>query len=250
MIFSDRILAVAGLAGVLGFAGAASAATVDLSSAVNADVTGYDGGSAYPQNGGKVTIGGIDFQLATLPSGKTGVAQLYANPNDGDHTQSFTITTNLVDAGTIYTIANSAFGSAGKYAGEITFNTLGGLHFDYIYTEGYNIRDHANTTFTNSASNLFASADYGNDRFDVQKIDLPAAFGNDTITSIVFSYVTGPKAGSSVPGDGEAFLAGITSADAVSAVPEPSTWAMMILGFCGVGFMALRQRNRLASNLA
>jgi len=29
----------------------------------------------------------------------------------------------------------------------------------------------------------------------------------------------------------------------VSAVPEPSTWAMMILGFAGVGFMAYRRRN-------
>lgn len=26
------------------------------------------------------------------------------------------------------------------------------------------------------------------------------------------------------------------------AVPEPSTWAMMILGFCGVGFMAYRRK--------
>jgi hypothetical protein len=29
----------------------------------------------------------------------------------------------------------------------------------------------------------------------------------------------------------------------VSAVPEGSTWAMMILGFAGVGFMAYRRRN-------
>jgi hypothetical protein len=29
-----------------------------------------------------------------------------------------------------------------------------------------------------------------------------------------------------------------------AAVPEPSTWAMMILGFLGVGFMAYRKRNR------
>ena len=28
----------------------------------------------------------------------------------------------------------------------------------------------------------------------------------------------------------------------ISAVPEPSTWAMMILGFAGVGFMAYRQK--------
>jgi hypothetical protein len=28
----------------------------------------------------------------------------------------------------------------------------------------------------------------------------------------------------------------------VSVVPEPSTWAMMILGFCGLGFMAYRRK--------
>jgi hypothetical protein len=32
-----------------------------------------------------------------------------------------------------------------------------------------------------------------------------------------------------------------------TAVPEPSTWAMMILGFAGVGFMAYRRRNNVAS---
>jgi PEP-CTERM motif len=36
-----------------------------------------------------------------------------------------------------------------------------------------------------------------------------------------------------------------------SAVPEPSTWAMMILGFYGVGFMAYRRKqNGLALRLA
>lgn len=31
------------------------------------------------------------------------------------------------------------------------------------------------------------------------------------------------------------------------AVPEPSTWAMMILGFCGLGFMTYRRRNQSAA---
>lgn len=31
-----------------------------------------------------------------------------------------------------------------------------------------------------------------------------------------------------------------------AAVPEPSTWAMMILGFCGVGFMAYRRKSKPA----
>jgi hypothetical protein len=28
-----------------------------------------------------------------------------------------------------------------------------------------------------------------------------------------------------------------------AAVPEPATWAMMVLGFCGLGFLARRRRN-------
>jgi hypothetical protein len=31
----------------------------------------------------------------------------------------------------------------------------------------------------------------------------------------------------------------------ISAVPEPSTWAMMVLGFAGVGFMAYRRRGHI-----
>jgi hypothetical protein len=34
-----------------------------------------------------------------------------------------------------------------------------------------------------------------------------------------------------------------------SAVPEPSTWAMMVLGFAGLGFMAYRRRNQSPARL-
>jgi hypothetical protein len=33
----------------------------------------------------------------------------------------------------------------------------------------------------------------------------------------------------------------------VAAVPEPSTWAMMILGFAGVGYLTYRRRNQAAA---
>ena len=33
---------------------------------------------------------------------------------------------------------------------------------------------------------------------------------------------------------------------AIAAVPEPSTWAMMLLGFAGLGFMAYRQKSKPA----
>jgi outer membrane lipase/esterase len=39
----------------------------------------------------------------------------------------------------------------------------------------------------------------------------------------------------------------IADAFIANAVPEPSTWAMMILGFVGIGFLAYRRRNQSAS---
>jgi hypothetical protein len=45
------------------------------------------------------------------------------------------------------------------------------------------------------------------------------------------------------PGSGANFTGTFTVATpVVAAVPEPSTWAMMILGFCGLGFMAYRRK--------
>jgi PEP-CTERM motif len=45
----------------------------------------------------------------------------------------------------------------------------------------------------------------------------------------------------------DAFVSGSISSITISAaVPEPSTWAMMILGFTGVGFMAYRRKSKPA----
>jgi len=58
----------------------------------------------------------------------------------------------------------------------------------------------------------------------------------------------GPVNGSSglydvVSSDGQEYDDVMFSVSAVTpAVPEPSTWAMMILGFCGLGFMAYRRK--------
>jgi PEP-CTERM motif len=43
-------------------------------------------------------------------------------------------------------------------------------------------------------------------------------------------------------GSSDAFGMDNVTFSGVSAVPEPSTWAMMILGFAGVGFMAYRRK--------
>ena len=62
------------------------------------------------------------------------------------------------------------------------------------------------------------------------------------------------------PGNGANFTGSFTAASPVvaaasvatpvAAVPEPSTWAMMILGFCGLSFMAYRRRQNGAASVA
>lgn len=48
-----------------------------------------------------------------------------------------------------------------------------------------------------------------------------------------------PDVAGSGPDAGPLTVGSFTIAE---AVPEPSTWAMMILGFCGLGFMAYRRK--------
>lgn len=43
---------------------------------------------------------------------------------------------------------------------------------------------------------------------------------------------------------------GSLDAISISAVPEPSTWAMMVLGFLGVGFAAYRRKTKAALRIA
>jgi hypothetical protein len=51
------------------------------------------------------------------------------------------------------------------------------------------------------------------------------------------------------PGSSE-YVTASSSLAVASAVPEPSTWAMMILGFFGLGFMAYRRKNAVALKAA
>jgi len=62
------------------------------------------------------------------------------------------------------------------------------------------------------------------------------ASGHYTAQYATGIYATGPG--------GQGF--GYSQAQVTGAVPEPSTWAMMILGFCGLGFMAYRRKSKPA----
>jgi hypothetical protein len=67
---------------------------------------------------------------------------------------------------------------------------------------------------------------------------VPLLAGNNTLT---FAY-------SSLPGPNHAGFQGLGDEGwgvqnvAVSAIPEPSTWAMLVIGFCSLGLLAYRKK--------
>ncbi len=67
----------------------------------------------------------------------------------------------------------------------------------------------------------------------------------DTIVYATDPTITGFGIGGNIPADGSFVFQNITLTDDVTAaVPEPSTWAMMVLGFAGLGFMTYRRKSQ------
>jgi hypothetical protein len=85
-----------------------------------------------------------------------------------------------------------------------------------------------------AANTLFDFGPDGVSKFKVLGIDASLGLDPDSATAFV-TQVT-------FTGDG-VFTGTMT---AITAVPEPSTWAMMLLGFAGVGFMAYRRKSKPA----
>jgi hypothetical protein len=76
---------------------------------------------------------------------------------------------------------------------------------------------------------------------------------NSTVTGLTNSTISFAPASVTVNLAGDQFSAGsvgLVDVQFAPPVPEPSTWAMMILGFCGICFMAYRRRSRQAFMVA
>jgi hypothetical protein len=155
----------------------------------------------------------------------------------------------------------------------VTFSGLNGGTAGYILDQSANLGISARSGNDFLAFNPFAGFTASGDKISftnpVSDFNLYVGSGslaNYTATAYdINGNVIGTSSATLVPrgvyGDLSLNLTGISYVDVtsgafnwvaddlsfnVAAVPEPSTWAMMLLGFAGVGFMAYRRRSKPA----
>jgi hypothetical protein len=179
----------------------------------NIVIIGQDDNGFYtiPVFGGPITVGGSGFS-ADIPVFK----QL---TEGGFSTASNQITGDVALAITGNTISVTMNGQVQLFELESTFTGIGGSTFMI-------------SNSVDSATGLMSGVN----------LDL---FSNFTPNSVDFAtFYLGFQPGTSVTQTETLTFA------SVSAVPEPSTWAMMILGFAGIGFMTYRRSRKSSLTLA
>jgi PEP-CTERM motif len=199
---------------------------------------------ATTYNTGETVVGGIDQNYAVLGyipgnsnnsndtlinaspapgyTSAPGSAYVYSN---GAYPSGLTFISSAANGGagldtTVYTVQFD-LASASTISGIWAADNGGAVYDNGIYT-GVGLE----TSSNGPSSNYTEATDF-------------SFVGTAGINTLTF-YITDGGAPS-------AFAFDVTN---VSAVPEASTWAMMIFGFAGVGFMAYRRKNHGALRLA
>jgi hypothetical protein len=120
----------------------------------------------------------------------------------------------------------STFNGVAETIGNISVNDPGVPTFAFT-----------NIQFTQFDGSTITSGPQDNGEFNMV---ITAAGGQTFDTISFFHFQSGSPFGSVVRD------LSFEVAEGISAVPEPSTWAMMILGFAGIGFMACRRKSKPA----
>lgn len=131
-------------------------------------------------------------------------------------------------------------------------STLALWNFEYSYDPGRNSGTTTSITITDSLGHSFTN--FPLDLFSDNTHVGTASQNSENIGFFPFSLGLFDPAASAIylidlttKDSGGATLASVDIQVNVGAVPETSTWAMMILGFCGVGFMTYRHRDKVTA---
>lgn len=191
--------------------------TLDLSSIVDSDITGYTNGTAYPAPG-IISVSGIPFVMTDGGNGNTWVTGGLSS-----NAATYSITgLSLSGVTALYFMVNSAWGYCGTTIGSLKVSTaLSSSTVNLV--EGTNARDHYNGGFCNSTTQSVATwnSAWGSVRFDVYQLNLATLTSNGSrpITGIHFTNLGAGSNG------GSPLLAAVTFATALDhfAVSAPAT---------------------------
>jgi hypothetical protein len=229
--------------GVL-FGSLAAVALLASTAAQAAIVTNSTGATTFA--GGVIGSYAGGTTLVTFDSGVVG------GPNTNFTAQGFNFNTTGGSGGGIRTgSVNSTFvGFQQPYpnsatlvstsADFTTFSMLWGSIDAYNSISFYNNGSQVGSTYT--GSDFATPADGGQTDDDTNRYVFFTFNGGDRFDTVLFSSTQAAFEMDNLA------LGGMANAE--GAVPEASTWGMMILGFMGVGFLSYRRRNRAAVRLA
>lgn len=214
-----RLLAVAGVA-------VAALSVGMISSSANASVFLSQGGVAGGSAGTVSAFGPVTYDFNSTPgplTANTGSVLYATGTTDGISAAPFGDTTRYASVGSNVTPQSATLSLGGVnylgfYWGSVDqYNTLQ-LYSGSTLLATYNGADILNPAngFQGSTGSTFVNFN---------------TFGSQAITSAVFT--SSQKA--------------FEFDNITTGVPEPSTWAMMVLGFAGLGFLGYRRRTTGAS---
>jgi hypothetical protein len=204
----------------LALAGAASAATVTLT--LGPQDPQYFASEAAHQN--NFTLNGITWSLTggSAATEKGSVANLYAAPlGMGTSTTTGTTYMAVEGGGTETATWATSQTSLSIYWGSID-GSASNMNSFAVSVDGYTL----------TGADLVALGAWGNgSQTDPRANQLVTITGLAPFTSATFSSTANAFEFSLVPG-----ITGVTG-----STPEPSTWAMMMIGFAGLGYAAFRR---------
>lgn len=208
----------------------------------------------------------VAISLALAAGTASADASLLINGGFEDSSSNFTTPTGWTNIGPANGIVTYAqVGNAVGNPEGLNFYTIGGVATNGVSALGWGISQTVATTIGNTYRlTVGLSAENGPNLSDVLNVQIGSQSnlvtltndGNSTFfqrplvystydyvatsssTTISFTLFSSTDFGNNDPIIDGALFEQIAAA---SAVPEPSTWAMMLLGFAGVGFMAYRR---------